>query len=697
MNIIKLPATPRAAIVLTAAWAGLIVGPGALRAADAQYDNYIDVAAGGSDISGDKAAFQKLTHQDKNGLGGLSGFYFGKDLSKDTTLTFTGHALAGNNDLKLDLKLVRTDVAYLDVGYSTYRVWYDGSGGFLPNNGLFVNLYDDDMHIDRSDLWVELGLTPPEKVNFNFRYDYLERDGLKDSTSWGDLTAGTLGARAIVPTFLRINEKRQVFNAKAFQETEQTSWEVSGRYETTKQDNSREMRRAPGQSADRYITQTDVADSDMFMLHGSVETKIGETLTMSTGMAHYDLDTNISGSRIYGSDSYDPVFSPTYARRQYHDEGFYGLEGQAHMSQTLANLNLMYTPSEVWTVVPSLLAEKTNWSGKDEYVETAVGGPPALAMGLEDLAGDSSRSFRTLTEQIEARYVGFKNIVLNTTLEANQGYGMLDEDMAEAETGELTLYRTTNYRREGQKYTFTGHYYARPGLSFTAQYYWKGKQNAFNNTADSVSAAPSSGDRYPGYITHQDFETNDANVRVTWTPMGSVRTVSRYDYQETKIRTQVQGLAFIDSGKVKSHIFSETLTWNPVDRWYVQASGNIVYDRTETPAQSIAGAVSGAVLRSDNDYVSGDFMTGYALDDKTDVTATYSYYKADNYVNNAAFSVPYGAGQTYQTVGLQWFRRVSPQLNYLIKYAYGDNADELSGGQNNFRAHAVYAKVQYRF
>lgn len=696
MNKIQIPASSHASRVLVGALAGLILGAAAVVAAEPALENFVEFAGAGSSVSGDKASFQKLTNQNKDGYGGLSGFHFGKDVGKGMTLTADGHALGGNNDFKLDLRLTKEDVGFVSIGYLNYRVWYDGSGGFIPGvTGGWQPLYSDDLHIDRSNFWIEAGLTPPDKVHFNLRYDYTEREGTKDSTSWGDVTLGSLGARAIVPTYLDIKETRHVVNAKVSQDTEQTNWEVSGRYESTKQDNSRNMHRSVGSTADRYVTQDDVADNDMFMVRGSVETKIGETLTMSTGMAHYSLDTNIEGSRIYGSSGYDPVFSTTYARRQYHDEGFINLEGNGNMSQTLANINVMYTPSEVWTIVPSLLAEKTSWTMKDEYAETNVGAPPGLAMAVDDIRGSSDRTFTNLTGMVEARYTGIKNVVFNATAEANKGDGMMDEQMLEAELGEVAIARGTDYTRDGQKIALTGHWYARPGLNFTAQYYFKAKQNGFVTTHNTVS--PTSGDRYPGYITHQDLETNDFNIRATWAPLMNVRTVSRYDYQETDIRTQVIALAFIDTGKVKSHVLSETITWNPLDRLYLQAAGSVVYDQTTTPVKAIGGNIGGAVLNSDNNYVSADLSAGYVLDEKTDLTGTYSYYRANNYVDNSAFSVPYGAGATYQTVGLQMNHRVSPQLSYLVKYAYGDSEDVTSGGNNNFHAHTIYGRVQYRF
>jgi hypothetical protein len=682
-------------LALVGASTAAAAAAGAAPASQPELDNYVDVAAGGTLLSGDRDQFQKQRNQQKDGWGGIENFHFGRDLPHNTSLTADGRALPGNDDFRLDLKLTREEVGFVRVGLQRYRTWFDGSGGWYPPTNLFFHLYDEDLHIDRSDFWFEAGTTRPNALNFNFRYDFTERRGLKDSTEWGDTTlTGGRGTRSVVPTFLRIREHRHIVRAKLSKETEQASWQIDGRYEKQSEDNSRNIHRTPGEAPDRYVTQHDGADVDLVMVHGDYETRLGPTLTLATGVAHYDLDNTISGSRIYG-DAYDPVFSATMARRQARDEGFYDLSGTTHMKQTLANLNFMYTPTETLTIVPELRAQRSSWGGGADYVETAVGTTSALLTAQDDMNSDSAKSYRDLTEVLEARYTGAKNLALNAMAELTQSYGTLAEDLIALETGVDTIYRTTNFRRDQQRYLFTASLYARPGLSMTAQYYWKGRQNSFSNTR--TSTAPVGADRYPAYITHQDLEMNDFNFRLSWSPALALRSVTRYDYQDTTLRSQEIGLAFVQSGRIHTHLLGETLTWNPLTRWYVQASGNLVFDRTTSPAHDLTGPAAGIVLNSDNNYFNGDLSTGYALDDRTDVTVSYSYYRANDFVNNASVSEPYGADARTQFLSLTWFRRVNANLNYTVRYAYGDSRDNTSGGNNNFRAHTLYARVQHRF
>jgi len=44
-----------------------------------------------------------------------------------------------------------------------------------------------------------------------------------------------------------------------------------------------------------------------------------------------------------------------------------------------------------------------------------------------------------------------------------------------------------------------------------------------------------------------------------------------------------------------------------------------------------------------------------------------------------------------------WVRRQSDHLIYTLKYGYVTNRDDTWAGLNNFDAHVLYGKVQYRF
>ncbi len=97
-----------------------------------------------------------------------------------------GRGMFGNHNYDLKLDLTDEKLGYIRAGYTEFRTWYDGNGGFYPPNNESFSLYDNDLYVDRRTAWVEAGLTLPDLPVFSFRYEYDSRKGTMDSTSWGD-------------------------------------------------------------------------------------------------------------------------------------------------------------------------------------------------------------------------------------------------------------------------------------------------------------------------------------------------------------------------------------------------------------------------------------------------------------------------------------------------------------------------------
>jgi hypothetical protein len=207
------------------------------------------------------------------------------------------------------------------------------------------------------------------------KYSHQFRDGKKDSTSWGDTTrTGPAGnQRNIVPTFLDIDEGRDLIELDVTHKLGRTDFGVGARAEFSDNNNSRNIRRRPGQttggtagsSQDRFVTQKDDVETDLFSAHAFSETRFNEKVWLTTGYSYTTLDTDISGSRIYGAD-YDPIYDPTFDRRQQRDEGFLNLHGGSQMEQHVMNLNVMWKPRPYLTIVPSLRVEHQGpgWLGE---------------------------------------------------------------------------------------------------------------------------------------------------------------------------------------------------------------------------------------------------------------------------------------------------------------------------------------------
>ena len=160
MNSTSLRPTSRTA-VRVASLTSLLALPLALCAAPKEkaptYENYIDFSLGSALQSGDRAGFQKDMQVKKTGFGGIDDLFFTTSLNDTTTLKLRSHVIGGNNDFLLDLQIDKEDVGYLKFGYKEYRVFYDGTGGYWPTNGFSSTTYNEELAVDRGNLWLELG------------------------------------------------------------------------------------------------------------------------------------------------------------------------------------------------------------------------------------------------------------------------------------------------------------------------------------------------------------------------------------------------------------------------------------------------------------------------------------------------------------------------------------------------------------
>ena len=104
-----------------------------------------------------------------------------------------------------------------------------------------------------------------------------------------------------------------------------------------------------------------------------------------------------------------------------------------------------------------------------------------------------------------------------------------------------------------------------------------------------------------------------------------------------------------------------------------------------------------------NNYWTAGLSVGFALNDKTDLHADYTYYRAADYGNNDLFgqsvliSQPYGAGQEEQTVSMSVQRQLCRNARLTLKYAFTSSRDETSYGYGNFTAHLISTSVMVRF
>lgn len=649
----------------------------------------VAVSGGGTLLDGDRPAFQEQFRQKKDGYGGVEDFALSR-IGDDTLFRVEGRVLPGNADYRGSLRFEKFDAFYVQADYKRFRTFYDGSGGvFLPRN-LSASYFDEALALDRSYFSVEFGTLAPDRPQFRLRYDRSTRDGTKDSVRWGEsnLAGQPFVPRAFIPSYLLVDETRDVFTAELARRTDTGQWKVAGRYERTAVKNRHVGRRRAGETPDRYVTTSEGAETDLFAGHAFYERIFNEQLRWSAGGLVTDIDTHLTGSKIYGGTP-DAEYSPGFARRQNGDVGYYGLVGRTRLKQYVGNANAVYRPAKHWTIRPGVKYEHLRQTSGEDHVDTNFAGGALNA--VQNLVQSASRdSWNEITEDLEVRFSRWSNLALDARAQLNQGTGGLLEQSILLPAATPVISRDTDYDRYGQRYTVNAAWYPRPGLTVAAQYNYRLKLGDYRSRLDNTSNAANSNNRYPFYIVDQDVASQDGNVRLSWRPRSMLSFVTRYAHQRAVTTTTFAGQPEIKNGRLTRHIVTQSATWNPTARLYLSGAVNVTYDQLTVPRHRFT-------MHSDNNYVIASLAAGYALGKATDLYLDLNRYRADNYSENFAVTLPLNAGQTTQSGFLTWVRRQSDRLIYTAKYGCATNRDGTFAGLNDYTAHIFYGKVQYKF
>jgi hypothetical protein len=651
------------------------------------FNNWVEFSGGEFFFNGNKPQFQQQQKTQRRGFGGIEDLHYTTQVDKKTTFTVDGRAIADNNDYKLKLDLTREKFGYVRLSYSEFGTWYNGDGGFDPASGAYFAKRGDAEEIDRGEFSVEAGLTLEKKPQVKFKYTHSFRDGDKSSTAWG-ITHPAGVTKGLSPSFYDIDESRDAFELGVTHHILKSDVGLSLSYERGTLDNSLKITQAPGEPSQQKITDKQNTGYDLFNANAFTETWFKQKVLLTTGFSFSDLDNDFSGSRIYGSD-----FDVSYAPNALAGSGYYNLNGGSHSREYVGNVNLLTIPIKNLTIVPSLRVQR-------EDTDASFTGQQTLgANAAVPFSGNSASGLTDVRERLDARYNGLTNWVFFGRFEWTEGQGNVREFGGTGPVGGIGLpgiQRRTEDERFFQKYALGARWYPLRTVSVDAGGYYKNNRYDYDNNADSTPNDSSSPNRYPAYLVMQNFETYDGNFTLTLRPIQKVTLVSRYEYQLSTIHTKpdsISGLAETQSSDMTAHIFAQNISWTPLARLFLQAGFNYVASETKTPTVDFTQAV----LNAQNNYWTLNFNSGLVVNDKTDFNVNYFYYRADDYQDNSASGVPYGAGTQEHGVTATLVRRINEHLRATLRYGFFHSDDDLYGGHRNFDAHGIFSTIQYRF
>ncbi len=638
---------------------------------------------------------------DDDVVGGLEALRMEWYGDEGESMLLEGRAIVDNSDYLLTLDFKQPEKGFVSAGYKEFRTYYDGSGGFFPQTGAFPSIFGEGLELDRGRAWFEGGMRVPGLPELTLRYDHMFRDGEKSSTIWGDSSdTGGLGNRGITPAFRDVDETRHIVALKISQDLPELSDTEVGAaftYESAELDNSLNFARRPGDvGAERFVTQRDSIDSDVYSVHAYSTTPMADgRARVSASYAYTNLQNELGGSRVYG-EMFGSAYDPALANRQPFDEGFFDLSGDSELRRHVGALTWLVQPNDDFRLTLRVRGEATEIESDSAFTESNVGFPPGLASSTEDLSVDTDSKIRRMAERFELRHTGFENLVLYFRANWEQADIDLDETEVETATAAVDLLRETDSDLRAAKYTLGGMWYPHSRLNFAGRYRYENRQNDYTHRVDSTSDNTSN-NRLPAYITAEDITTRGGDLRATWTAHDTLRLTARFDIAQTEIGNASQALREVRAAEIQTHSISGSATWSPTASMYVQADVRYVDSKTDTPTNSVGGGVGDTVPDFENDYWNATVNVGIALDEKTDLENRYFFYRADNYTDNSLVSQPYGADAEEHGVSLSLRRQWTDALATRLRYAYFKNDDDRSGGNNDYELSALTGSLEVKF
>ncbi len=612
--------------------------------------NYVEASGAYAFIDGDEGAFAQRNGF-KNYAAGIEDSYFFREFD-ESELTIRLQALAGSNEIGVDVHYEEWDSYYLHFGVRQNRSFYDASGGYYPFGDEYIFPDKSTRALDYGRIWFEWGNIPEDGPQVRIRFTHYYRKGEKNSTIWG-----RGAARYISPAYLDINENREVIDLEVQEIMEEQRWVVSGRFEHASTDNTLHTVNRPYSPNPQPLADNTSVQSNMGGGYAYYARQLDEKTNLSIGASILSLDANLGGYReITNGTAYGNLNGNS-------DFTYFVLSG---------NLDYLWTPE-----IQSTLS--FNFSGED------IDGHSQIKNGVGPNYLASSQENYFLNGVFETQYTGIEKLVLLGSLELGKGYGNLNE------LGN-NIHRYSDIDQKNYTIRLRARYYAIPGLSFMAEYYREAKYDNYANTRLDFSTWA-----YPGFVHSLDYVTDDVNARATWRPLLGLTLVSRVDYQFNTVNTTFEGLPAEQESRFRSLVFSQSASWTPIDSVYLQ--GAVTYSKSflSTPINQFGGALSLIVPETANDYWSADFNVFAVLDEQTDLQGGYHYYFADNYTDNSFYGQPYGSKAQEHWLDIQLSRQITENMRLSLRYGYARGDDDSTADYNDFEAHILYANIRYNF
>lgn len=622
-----------------------------------------------ANVSGNRGQFREDHWMKDNWSGGIEEFTTEQKLGKDWQLTLAGKGIFDDEDYKLSLEIAKPEFGFIRAGFSQFRKYFNDQGGFFKGFAPASNSLHRELALDNGDIYVEAGLRLPNLPKLTVGYERKYRDGTKSLLEWGDVTQGGTD-RKIFPSYKDIDETVDIVKVEVEHTIKNINFGDQFRYERDRNNTARY-----DTSDGTTTTIKESYQHDSFFNTFRMDSQINEKVYLSLGYLYVNTDGDASlNVNTPGSLA---LFQQNWVSQAIN------VNSDSHV----VNLNGMFGSFGGLSAYAGLQVEETDSHGMSD----------ALLMQL--LPASLTNNVRTSTDKRSCEETfGLRYTKIPfTTLYAEARWTEQTYDLSETELqdGGPGFARDTDTDVFRQKYNIGFNTSPFKRWTFAGRYTHSVDRNGYDNNVDTTAG-------YPAFIKAQDFTTDELMGKATWRPCNEFNVAFKYQWQQSDIRTTTDEIFWgvgnitpggaLTSGKHDAMIYTVSATVLPTPRLYI--TGLFSLQDTHTTAFDNA---SPAVVTYKGDVYTATLALGYALDEKTDLTAQYSYSRASDFQNNAAAGLPLGVDNEMHgaTVGVS--RRVKENILVRVRYSYYEYNDDANGGYTDYQAHLASASCNIRF
>jgi len=632
-------------------------------------------------VDGNEQKFREHSWMREGWTGGVGQLTLESWLDPDTRVTAEGSA-HGPANLDLTLALNRQEVGFVRGGVEQFRRYYNNYGGHFDPFAISDFKLDQELHLDTGCFWTEVGLRRTGWPEITLGYEYRFREGMKSTLHWGQSTQGG-ETRKIYPAYKRIKEDVHILRANVKYDWAGLLLENNFMAEFLDLETQRyEVSPASGGAVpDTFTTIEDSHEAFQFSNTFSLQKEIKDWGLLSGGYyySHLDADAAFRQSTMNGMGAL-VVGQHWFAQPIIHD-----------WSAHIFNLSTRLGPWEGLTFSGGV---QNNWERQNSVgSSTLFFGLPNAMMAIPPFfvsRVSSSKQKVTTTEHATLRYDRIPHAVLFAEAEFEQGR----IDYFERDPGALQGFlRDTESRSRDQDYRagFTLSPWSR--VSLNAHYRYRQQEDDYDHLRNEAGGGANVG--FPGFILGRDLETREFRTRLNVRPTPWLRVFLTCQMQATDYRTETDAVTFglpSDTvggdhlaGEFDSRIYSLNVVATPWQR--VALNGTFSFHDSQTRT---ANNGDPAVEDYEGEIYSILFGGSYQLDDKTDISAHYTFSQGDFSQGNTAEGLPLGI--EYRQHGLQAgiATQIGDNLRAQLQYQLQHYEEPSSGGVNDYTAHGVF-------